>query len=44
VLFRSTGDHPGSELGGYLTKFKTIDGENKLGVMLMKIGGFTQTT
>jgi len=44
LLLYYTGDHPGSELGGYLTKFKTIDGENKLGVMLMKIGGFTQTT
>jgi hypothetical protein len=43
LLLYYTGDHPGSELGGYLTKFKTIDGENKLGVMLMKIGGFTQT-
>ena len=43
LLLYYTGDHPGSELGGYLTKFKTIDGENKLGVILMKIGGFTQT-
>jgi hypothetical protein len=40
LLLYYTGDRPGSELGGYLTKFKLIDGENKVGIMLMKIAGF----
>jgi len=44
ILLYYTGDHTGSELGGFLTKFKTIDGENKLAVLLMKIAGFTQTS
>jgi hypothetical protein len=44
LLLYYTGDRPGSELGGYLTKFKLIDGENKVGILLMKIAGFTQVS